>query len=141
MNIRPTGSRPSHAWGSYERGLARRQRAAALRGEKNFLHGEEAALDVVVPLRQWRERLDQGEEPGILSEMTLEDIRSMQENVWRQARGSIIPPNPSTALFGAEEALAMDNISRQLQVGPTSRGGGNTGEGFPGRHASTRLPQ
>ena len=40
MNIRPTGSRPSHAWGSYERGLARRQRAAALRGEKNFLHGD-----------------------------------------------------------------------------------------------------
>ena len=47
--------------------------------------------------------------------MTLDEIRSMQENVWRQARGSATPPDPSTALLGTEEALAIDEASSKLQ--------------------------
>ena len=71
-------------------------------------------MDGEVPLRQRGKEQESSAGSGTLSEMTLEEIRSIQENVWRQARGSAIPPDPSTALLGTEEALAIDEASSKL---------------------------
>ena len=72
-------------------------------------------MDGEVPLRQRGKEQESSAGSGTLSEMTLEEIRLIQENVWRQARGSAIPPDPSTALLGTEEALAIDEASSKLQ--------------------------